>query len=134
MRPKAKIILILLGLVLVSVAVGGVIGARLTERALKQRHAPEMWDQSVMRLLQGRLKLTPPQTEKVQAIIDRGVGEMKEIRLDTIARTDVIINRMIGGIDHELTPEQRAELQKLKEKRGATTIDVLKVEPRKNNP
>jgi len=125
-----KIILVLIALVLVSVAAGGVIGAKYAERALKRRHAPETWDQSVMRALQKHLKLTPPQTEKVQGVIDRGVGEMKDLRLETIARTDVIINRMIGEIDQELTPEQSAELHTLKDQRGATTIDWLKVEPR----
>lgn len=131
MKPKWKITLVLLGIVLVSFVAGGLLGATLTKRALKRRHAPEMWNQTVMRILEQHLKLTPEQTEKVQAIIDNGVDEMKGIRLDTIARTDAVVEKMIAQVEKELTPEQDAELQKLKQQRSATTIDILKVEPRK---
>lgn len=131
MRAKWKITLVLLGIVLVSFLAGAFLGAKLTERSLKRRHAPEMWNQSVMRALQQKLKLTPEQTQKVQAIIDGGVEEMKGIRLDTIARTDAVFEKMITQVEHELTPEQNIELQKLKQQRTATTIDMLKVEPRK---
>ena len=132
MRAKWKIIGVLLAIVLVSAAAGGIVGAKLADRSFKRRHTPEMWNQSVMRILKRDLKLTPEQSQKVQGIIDGGVEEMKGIRLETIARTDSIVERLIGQIDHELTPEQSAELQKLKMKRAATTIDMLKVEPRKN--
>ncbi|MDR3405255.1 MAG: hypothetical protein P4L99_22360 [Chthoniobacter sp.] len=131
MKTKWKITLVLLGIVLVSFAAGGFLGAKLVDRAYKRRHAPEMWNQTVMRALQQHLKLTPEQAQKIQTIIDGGVEEMKGIRLETIGRTDAVFERMVGQIDHELTPEQSAELQKLKQQRGATTIDMLKVEPRK---
>jgi Spy/CpxP family protein refolding chaperone len=131
MKTKWKITLVLLGIVLVSFAAGGFLGAKMVDRAYKRRHAPEMWNQTVMRALQQHLKLTPEQAQKIQTIIDGGVEEMKGIRLETIGRTDAVFQRMIGEIDHELTPEQSAELQKLKQTRGATTIDMLKVEPRK---
>src|SRR4051794_16475144 len=131
MKAKWKITLVLLGIVLVSFLAGAFLGAKLTERSLKRRHAPEMWNQTVMRALQQHLKLTPEQAQKVQVIIDGGVEEMKGIRIDTIARTDAVFEKMIVDIDRELTPEQSAELQKLKQQRMATTIDMLKVEPRK---
>jgi Spy/CpxP family protein refolding chaperone len=131
MKAKWKITLLLLGIVLVSFLAGAFLGAKLTERTLKRRHAPEMWNQTVMRVLQQHLKLTPEQVQKVQIIIDGGVEEMKGIRVDTNARTDAVFERMTADIDHELTPEQSAELQKLKQQRTATTIDMLKVEPRK---
>lgn len=131
MRAKWKIILVLLGIVLVSFVAGAFLGAKLTERSLKRRHAPEMWNQTVMKALQQHLKLTPEQTQKIQTIIDGGVDEMKGIRLDTIGKTDAVFERMIASIEKELTPEQNTELQKLKQQRMATTIDMLKVEPRK---
>ena len=131
MKTKWKIILVLLCIVLVSAAAGGIVGAKFTEHLLKKRHAPEMWSQTVMHALQHRLKLNPEQTQKTQAIIDGGVEEMKTIRLETIARTDAVIERLITEIDRNLTPEQSAELQKLKLQRAPTTVDVLKVESRK---
>ena len=131
MKTKWRIILVQFGIVLLSVVAGGLIGAKLKERELKRRHTPETWNQTAMRALEHRLKLTPGQTHKTQAIIDGGVEEMKGIRLETIVRTDAVIERLINEIDRELTPEQSAELQKLRKERGTTTIDMLKVEPRK---
>jgi Spy/CpxP family protein refolding chaperone len=131
MKTKWKITFVLLGIVLVSFVAGAFLGAKLTERTLKRRHAPEMWNQTVMRALQKNLQLTPEQAQKVQTVIDGGVEQMKGIRLETIARTDAVFEKMVEEIDHDLTPEQSAELQKLKQQRGATTIDMLKVEPRK---
>ena len=131
MRAKWKIILVLLGIVLVSALAGGVVGVKLAERAMKHRHAPETWNQTAMRTLQRRLKLTPEQAQKTQAILDSGVEEMKGIRLETIGRTNAVIERFIREIDQEITPGQRAEFEKFKNERGEVTLDLRKVEPRK---
>jgi hypothetical protein len=127
MKARWKIVLVLLGIVLVSGAAGAIVGAKLTERYLKRRHSPESWNQSVMRAMQKNLKLTPEQAPKVQRIIDGGVEEMKKIRLETISKTDAVIDRLVSAVDQELTPEQQAELQKLKEQHGATTVDIRMV-------
>jgi Spy/CpxP family protein refolding chaperone len=127
MKAKWKIALVLLGIVLVSGAAGAIVGAKLTEHYLKRRHAPESWNQSVMRAMQKNLKLTPEQAPKVQRIIDGGVEEMKKIRLETISKTDAVIGRLVSEVDRELTPEQQAKLQNLKEQHGATTVDIRMV-------
>lgn len=98
---------------------------------MKHRHAPETWNQTAMRTLQRRLKLTPEQAQKTQAILDSGVEEMKGIRLETIGRTNAVIERFIREIDQEITPGQRAEFEKFKNERGEVTLDLRKVEPRK---
>ncbi|HEY3900380.1 MAG TPA: hypothetical protein VGM54_17355 [Chthoniobacter sp.] len=131
MKAKWKIVLVLLGIVLVSAGAGGVVGAKLMQHLLKRKHTPETWNQSVMHAMQRNLKLTPEQAPKVQQIIDRGVEEMKRIRLETIGKTDAVIDRLVREVDQELTPEQQAELQKLKEQHGATTVDIRMVGPRK---
>jgi hypothetical protein len=127
MKAKWKIVLMLLGIVLVSAGAGGIVGAKLMQHALKRKHTPETWNQSVMHVLQRNLKLTPEQAPKVQRIIDGGVEEMKRIRLETISKTDSVIDRLVSEVDRELTPEQQEELQKLKEQHGATTVDIRMV-------
>ena len=84
-----------------------------------------------MRWIERGLKLTAPQRQKIQAIIDGGVVELKSIRLTTVEKTDAILDRLLAEIDGQLTPEQQMEFAKLKKKRSPATIDMLKVEPRK---
>jgi hypothetical protein len=127
MKAKWKIVLVLLALVLVSAGAGGIVGAKLMQHALQKKHTPATWNESVMRVLQRNLRLKPEQKPKVQAIIDSGVEEMKRIRLETITRTDAVVDRLTAQIDRELTPEQSAALQKLKDQQGATTVDIRMV-------
>ena len=131
MKANWKIIVLLLAIVFVSMLAGGFLGAKFAERAIRHRNTPEAWNQKAMRSLHQRLKLSPEQDLKMQHILDGGVEEMKTIRLDTIARTDAVVERMLGDLEKEITPEQRAEFEKLRKQRGATTLDMLKVEPRK---
>jgi hypothetical protein len=67
----------------------------------------------------------------VQAILDGGVDELRGIRIDTIARSNRVIERLIGEITAELTPGQKEEFAKLKAERLRANLDMLKVEPRK---
>jgi len=131
MKTKWKITASLVALVLVSMLVGAFLGARYAERAIRKRHTPEAWNQMAMRALQHRLKLTPAQNETMQRILEGGVEEMKGIRLETIAKTDAVVERLLVDLEKEITLEQRAEFEKLRRQRGSATLDMLKVEPRK---
>ena len=130
MKSRWKIVLVLLALVLVSGVVGALIGARIARDKARRRSHPEAWNVSAMRSLELRLHLTPAQKEKAQAILDSGVVELKSVRIETIAKADVVVARMIAELDRELTPEQRVEFAKLKDERDETDLDMLKVEPR----
>jgi hypothetical protein len=132
MRARWRIIVVLVALVFVSGYAGGLIGARIQRKKDWRRSHPEAWNVSAMHTLESRLKLTPEQKEKVQSILDSGVVELKAVRVDTIARADAVIDRMIAAADRELTPEQRIEFAKMK--REETNLDVLKVEPRPGTP
>jgi len=131
MKAKWKIVASLIALVLVSMLVGGFLGAKYAEGVIRKRHTPEAWNRTAMRALQHRLKLTPEQNAKMQHILEGGVEEMKGIRLETIAKTDVVVERLLTELEKEITPEQRVEFEKLRKQRGSTTLDMLKVEPRK---
>jgi hypothetical protein len=132
MKARWKIIVVLVALVFVSGYAGALIGARIQRNKAWRRSHPEAWNVSAMNTLERRLKLTPEQREKIQAIIDDGVVELKAVRVETIAKADAVIERMIVEADRELTPEQRVEFAKIK--RDETNLDVLKVEPRSATP
>jgi Spy/CpxP family protein refolding chaperone len=131
MKTRWKIILALFGVVLISGLAGAVVGGRLAVARIHAHNNPERWNESVMHQLQHRLRLSPEETQKVQAHMDARVDELKALREETVSRTNDIIERLIADVDQELTPEQKAEFARLKEKRVPTTLDTLKVEPRR---
>jgi hypothetical protein len=61
------------------------------------------------------------------------VRELQTIRLETIARSTNVIARLVAEVDRELTPEQRQAFEAMKPKPGDLTLDVLKVNPPKDD-
>ncbi len=131
MKPTWKIGLALTGIVLVSLAVGVDIGFHWAAAAGRKRSNPVAWNQSIMEMLQHRLKLSPEQRSKVQAHLDQRVGELATLREETVAKTNGLMETLIADVGGELTPEQRVEFAKLTAKRAQTTLDTLKVAPPK---
>lgn len=131
MNARWKITLLLNALVLTGIFVGYFAGFHVARSKYRARSNPDAWNVGVMRTLERRLKLTEPQRIKVQELVEGGVMELKGIRVSTIERSNEVIERIITAIDQELTAEQREEFAKLKKEREPTTLDTLKVEPRK---
>jgi hypothetical protein len=131
MNARWKIAALLAALVVVSAFAGYFAGFNVARAKYRARSNPDAWNVSVMRTLDRRLKLTDSQHTKVQDHVEAGVVELKGIRLSTIERSNEVIERIIASIERELTPEQIEEFAKLKKERAPTTLDVLKVEPRK---
>jgi Spy/CpxP family protein refolding chaperone len=131
MKPTWKIAALLAALVLLSGFTGYYFGFHVARAKARARSNPDAWNVSAMRAIDRELKLTPPQRQKIQEIIDGGVVELKAIRLETVKKTDTTLDRLVGEIDRQLTPEQQTEFARLKEKRSPATLDMLKVEPRK---
>jgi len=132
MSPRWKITAILIAIVLASGWAGGFAGFQFGKAKYRKRSNPEAWNVDVMGRLDRDLKLTPEQHSRVQAVIDGGVEEFKAIRIDTIAKSDAVLQRMVAAVDKELTPEQRVVFQeKVKNQRVQASLDMLKVEPRK---
>ena len=127
-----KIILALLAIALLSAYGGGIVGYRVAKEEARRRSNPEAWNVTAMRVLERRLKLTPAQIEKVQAAVDAGVVDLTAVREGTIAKTNVILDRLIEQIDNELTPEQAVEMLKLRAERKPASLEMLNVEPRKH--
>jgi hypothetical protein len=131
MKPTWKIAALLVAIVFISGFTGYYFGFQVAKAKARARSNPDAWNVSAMRGIERHLKLNDSQRREIQAIIDGGVVELKSIRLETVRKTDTIIDRLIAEIDTKLTPEQQVEFAKLKKTRSPATIDMLKVEPRK---
>jgi hypothetical protein len=131
MNPRWKITFILIAIVLMSSLAGGFTGFQWAKAIARKRSNPEAWYVQAMRSLERGLHLNPEQRTRVQTIMDGGVEEFKGIRIETIAKSNRVLDRMIAEVDQELTAEQRAEFAKFKAKRVQANLDMLKVEPRK---
>ena len=131
MNPRRKIVFLLILLILLS-GVGGFFGgARYGKIKARKRALPEAWNVEAMKVLDRKLELAPEQREKVQRVLDSGVEELIVVRTDALARTNVIIDRMVAEIEPSLTEEQKAEFLRLKKERAEPSIDMLRVKPRK---
>ncbi len=127
-----KIVLVLLAITLLSAYGGGIVGYRVAKEKARRRSNPEAWNVTAMRVLEDRLKLTPPQIEKVQAVMDANVVDLVATREETMTKTNAILERMVAQIERELTPVQVAELLKLRAERKPVPLEMLYVEPRKH--
>jgi hypothetical protein len=124
------IILLLIALMIISGLAGTCIGIRIGKDRVRKRSVPEAWNVEAMKSLQRKLDLTPEQAAKVQAVLDSGVDELRGVRTDTLARTDKIINRLVGEIEPLITEEQRPLFHKLVEERAQASLEMLNIVPR----
>jgi hypothetical protein len=126
------IVACLMALALVSGLTGGFLGHRLARAKLEHRTDPDNWNEDVMRTFERTVHPTADQRVKIQSYLDMAVDELKTIRADTIARSTNVIWRLVEQVEKELALEQRSAFQQMKPKQSdLTTLDVLKVEPRK---
>jgi len=124
------IILLLIALMIISGLAGTCLGIRIGKDRVRKRSVPEAWNVEAMKSLQRKLDLTPEQAAKVQAVLDSGVDELRGVRTDTLARTDKIINRLVGEIEPLITEEQRPLFHKLVEERAQASLEMLNIVPR----
>src|SRR5262249_39840841 len=98
MRTTWKIAALLFALVLISGFAGYYLGFQVAKAKARARSNPDAWNVSAMNTLDRKLKLTPTQHDKIQAIIDGGVNELRDIRIDTIEKSNRVLERMISEV------------------------------------
>ena len=130
MSPRGKIALTLTAIILASGLAGGFVGFHYSKIAFRKRSNPEDWNVRAMRAFDSGLHLTQEQHARIQTIIDGAVEEFKSIRVDTIDKSNRVLERRIAEISAELTPEQRTKFEERITSVRAN-LDMLKVEPRK---
>jgi Spy/CpxP family protein refolding chaperone len=106
------------GFLLVFVA-GGVTGGYLAMTARNYFFGPGHHAVSAQRMrerLKSELNLTPDQVTKISPIIDKAVGQLQEIRMDTAGRVRETFAETHRQISANLTPEQQAKYNELAER------------------
>ena len=127
-RRSWKTGLCLLGIIVATALSGGLIGHRIARRQLDDRNNPETWNKHVTREFDHVVKPTPEQGARIQAHLDQAVRQLQDIRMETIARSTNVIERLIVEVEQELTPEQRQAFETMKPKPADLTLDLLNVE------
>ncbi len=86
----------------------GVVGTKIQGLLWWQRSLHyENWVNSTMQELDSKLKLTPQQRPKIQALVERTVKQVRDNLVQMTTNSLDLIERSGDEIDKELTPEQR---------------------------
>ena len=121
-----KVVLAFTAIFLAGSVFGGLLAVRYGARFAPRRNLPPL-PPAVLRHLADRLDLTAEQKEKIRPMVDRAEEEIRPImerfneavrplRQQSLRDTGAIMRRLQQELAGELTPEQRAKLEKLQER------------------
>ena len=128
LRQHGPIVLALAGIALVCGMAGGAVGYRLGRDAARARANPETWHERASRRFEEVVRPTPEQGRRLDALLTGALDELRGIRSNTLAQSTATLDRLVAGVEAELTPEQRAAFEKIKPRRGDLGLEVLKTE------
>ena len=132
-RRHGVILASLLGIGALSGISGALIGYRVARQEMRERSNPEAWHERASRRFEQVVRPTPEQTERLSRHLDLALDELKEIRSNAAHRSAVVIDRLVGQVEAELTPDQKEAFERIKPRRDELMHDVMKVE-RKDLP
>ena len=112
-----KIILGLTALFIVGVVTGSALTIGIAKR-LKERENNE-WPQMVYRMYKHRLKLTADQEQKLKPYFSQAGDELRTVRRETVVNVLGVVRKLNQNVEQELTPQQKAEFDKLREEMRA---------------
>lgn len=127
-RRHGTIVASLVGIALVCGVAGGAVGYRMGRQAMKQRADPETWHEQATRRFDELVRPTAEQTKRLDVHLTAALSELRGIRQDAIARSTLVIEKLVTAVEAELTPEQKASFQQLKPRREDMNLDVLQLE------
>jgi hypothetical protein len=128
-RRHLAIVGCLLGIAVGCGLAGGVVGHRLARQEMRSRADPETWHERATRRFEEVVRPTPEQSVRLGAHLDAALTELKAVRREAIARTTVVVDRLVGQVEAELTPEQKASFERIKPRRDEMNLEVLRLEP-----
>lgn len=111
-----KIILSLVAIFIVGFVSGGVTTLAITKRAMARRAAINNLGPAVAQHYARQLDLTPEQVEKLKPIFARAAADIRSSRSNMMMQVMLTMREMNEEVARELTPEQRAEFEKMKER------------------
>ena len=89
----------------------------LPDRPARHHGSPEDFANHIWNSLKGRLKLTNEQVTKIEPVFRAGFAEVRAIQDKSLQEVDAAIRKNHEEISLYLTPEQKDELQKMREER-----------------
>ena len=95
---------------------GAFIAAKTTRHHLFATSHHAIAAQRMRDRLQSELNLTPEQLAKISPVIDKAAAQLETIRRDTARRVRDTFADMHKQIGADLTPEQRTELDQMRER------------------
>lgn len=107
-----KIAVSLLALFVMGTVTGGVLTIAIIKKKLQEN---DNWPKTTYSLYKKRLNLTPEQEEKLKPAFTQAGEDLREIRRVTMRDIFGVIRRVNVEVEKELTPEQKAEFDKLRE-------------------
>ncbi len=122
----ALIIFCLAGMVLGSLYVGARVGYGMARKKYLQQSNPESWNVQAMRVLERELDLSEDQYDRVRVLMNDAVGQLSEIRSDTLKQSDLIVSNLFAALDGELTPSQQLRFRDLIKDRERVTTGIIK--------
>lgn len=106
------------GFLLVFIA-GGVTGGFIAASTIRHYFLASHHSIAAQRMrerLKAELNLTPEQMTKISPVIDKTAAQLEEIRRDTARRVHDTFSEAHRQIAADLTPEQRAKLEQLRQR------------------
>ncbi len=113
-----KVILLIAGIFAAGSVAGGFFSFRWAKQHSDRQRAqsPDQWAGRRLGMLTDRLGLTPEQMERLRPILRRDMEDLNRIRSQSMTETRRIIDRMEKDIAQQLTPAQKEEYEKIKQK------------------
>jgi len=117
-KSRTKAVLLMTFLVFAGIVTGFFLGVIVANGVAKKKDKPAFWKEAAHKQLE-RLHPTAEQRKKFDARTDVAVQELVKIKGDTIKQVWEVVERAVGDIDKELTPEQRELFTKIEPKKPA---------------
>jgi len=109
-----KIILTMLAIFTAGTVTGSMVTVRVIKNVVTQRTAPDYWATGLMREYERRLELTPAQTPKVRAVVERAGSELRRVRTTVGTEIAQVVRAAQEDVARELTPEQLVKFGELR--------------------
>lgn len=114
-----KTILGLLVVFAAGVVVGGVLVMGKIRRDVQERSNPDTWTTRTMAWFHGELHITPEQENHLRPVVEKSMGEMRELRNDAEARWREIVGELLTNAAPLLDDRQREHLRQLIDRAAA---------------
>jgi Spy/CpxP family protein refolding chaperone len=129
-----KLILGLLALFSAGFATGVLASVKLIQHVVKRNTNLDFWVGDRMSEYQKRLKLTPEQKEKVRPLLEKAGHGFQGIVGDAFLQVIPLVQETQDQVRQQLTPEQQAEFDKMRDEMMKRWQDMASKEVQKAPP